>query len=70
VACDGPHAFRVSSGPSVTRVTRQIFADGGVARLRVHGEVVPDPAMLEGLDSPLYLTTRIGYASDERTPVP
>ena len=27
----------------------RIFPDGGVARLRVHGVVVPDPALLEGL---------------------
>ena len=27
----------------------KIFPDGGVARLHVHGEVVPDPALLEGL---------------------
>jgi allantoicase len=30
-------------------VRLRIFPDGGVARLRVHGVVVPDPALLEGL---------------------
>ena len=30
----------------VTHVRLNIFPDGGVARLRVHGEVVPDPRML------------------------
>ncbi len=31
-----------------THVRLSIFPDGGVARLRVHGEVVPDPAFLAG----------------------
>jgi allantoicase len=30
-------------------VRLRIYPDGGVARFRVHGEVVPDPAPLEGL---------------------
>ena len=30
----------------VTHVRLRIFPDGGVARLRVHGEVVPDPDLL------------------------
>jgi allantoicase len=32
-----------------THVRLRIYPDGGVARLRVHGEVVPDPALLPGL---------------------
>jgi allantoicase len=32
-----------------THVRLNIFPDGGVARLRVHGEVVPDPALVSGL---------------------
>ncbi len=32
-----------------THVRLNIFPDGGVARLRVHGEVVPDPALVAGL---------------------
>jgi len=44
---DARHAFKVNSGRRFTRLN--IFPDGGVARLHVHGEVVPDPAMLEGL---------------------
>src|ERR1022692_1409150 len=31
-----------------THVRLSIYPDGGVARLRVHGEVVPDPAYLTG----------------------
>jgi allantoicase len=46
---DHRHAFRVSSGRRSTHVRLNIFPDGGVARLHVHGEVVPDPAMLEGI---------------------
>jgi allantoicase len=46
---DARHAFKVSSGRRFTHVRLSIFPDGGVARLHVHGEVVPDPALLEGL---------------------
>jgi len=49
VTGDARHAFKVSSRHRYTHVRLNIFPDGGVARLRVHGEVVPDPAMLEGL---------------------
>jgi allantoicase len=46
---DHRHVFKVTSGRRFTHVRLNIFPDGGVARLHVHGEVVPDPAMLEGL---------------------
>jgi len=46
---DAPHSFAVGSGRRFTHVRLNIFPDGGVARLRVHGEVVPDPALLEGI---------------------
>ena len=46
---DARHAFKVTSGRRSTHVRLNIFPDGGVARLHVHGEAVPDPAMLEGL---------------------
>ena len=49
VTGDARHAFKVSSRRRYTHVRLNIFPDGGVARLRVHGEAVPDPAMLEGL---------------------
>jgi allantoicase len=44
------HVFPVA-GPARrrTHVRLSIFPDGGVARLRVHGEVVPDPALVTGL---------------------
>jgi allantoicase len=46
---DARHSFKVSSGRRFSHVRLNIFPDGGVARLHVHGEVVPDPAVLEGL---------------------
>jgi allantoicase len=46
---DARHAFAANSGRRSTHVRLNIFPDGGVARLRVHGEVVADPALLEGL---------------------
>ena len=43
---DSENAFAVESPQRITHVRLRIFPDGGVARLRVHGEVVPDPALL------------------------
>jgi allantoicase len=41
------NAFPVGPGPRVTHVRLTIHPDGGVARLRVHGEVVPDPRLVD-----------------------
>jgi allantoicase len=49
VTGDARHSFKVNSGRRLTHVRLNIFPDGGVARLHVHGEVVPDPALLEGM---------------------
>ncbi|MGI8334170.1 allantoicase [Actinomadura scrupuli] len=46
---DTAQAFPVSAERRFTHVRLTIFPDGGVARLRVHGEVVPDPRLLAGL---------------------
>jgi allantoicase len=46
---DAKHVFEVSSGQRWTHVRLRIYPDGGVARLRVHGVVVPPPSLLEGL---------------------
>lgn len=46
---DTENAFAVSSNARVTHVRLRILPDGGVARLRVHGEVLPDPALLDAL---------------------
>jgi allantoicase len=39
---DTRHLFRVAGGPPVTHVRLDVFPDGGVARLRVHGEIAHD----------------------------
>ena len=46
---DSRHVFEVAPGPRFSHVRLTIYPDGGVARLRVHGEVVPEPALLDGL---------------------
>jgi allantoicase len=38
---DTRHVFRVSSAAPVSTVRLDVYPDGGVARLRVHGEVAP-----------------------------
>lgn len=49
-AADGSAAnsYAVADRHRWTHVRLSIYPDGGVARLRVHGEVVPDPAFLTG----------------------
>ncbi len=39
---DSKNAFKIDHRDRVTHLRFNIFPDGGVARLRVHGEVVPD----------------------------
>ncbi len=48
---DTENPFAVAGGRLVSHVRLRIFPDGGVARLRVHGEVLPDPALLDALGS-------------------
>ena len=43
---DSLNVFRVDGGTRYTHIRLKIFPDGGVARLRVHGEAVPDPRWL------------------------
>lgn len=45
---DTRHEFIVSDDHRYTHVRLRIFPDGGVARLRVHGEVRPDPREVAG----------------------
>jgi len=45
---DARNAFEVADEHRFTHVRLSIYPDGGVARLRVHGEVVPDPRYLAG----------------------
>jgi allantoicase len=49
VSGDSENAFAVENPRRVTHVRLRIFPDGGVARLRVHGEALPDPALLDAL---------------------
>nr|WP_245900590.1 allantoicase [Prauserella shujinwangii] len=44
---DAENHFAVDSPRRYTHVRLTMHPDGGVARLRVHGEVVPDPALLD-----------------------
>jgi len=44
--CENP--FPVEDSRRVTHVRLTIYPDGGVARLRVHGEVIADPTVLTG----------------------
>ena len=46
VAGDARNDFEVEPGLRATHVRLTIFPDGGVARLRVYGEPVPDPRLL------------------------
>src|SRR5689334_4163320 len=48
VAGDSRNPFAVDVPVRFTHVRLTIFPDGGVARLRVHGEPVPDPRLLPG----------------------
>jgi allantoicase len=43
---DSRNLFTVDAKRRFTHVKLSIYPDGGVARLRVHGEVVPDPRLL------------------------
>ena len=46
VAGDARNDFEVEPGRRATHVRLTMFPDGGVARLRVYGEPVPDPRLL------------------------
>jgi allantoicase len=46
---DSRNLFTVDSPRRYTHVRLTIYPDGGIARLRVHGEVVPDPKLLPGV---------------------
>lgn len=47
LAGDSQNRFTVSAPHRYTHVRLTIYPDGGVARLRVHGEPVPDPTLLD-----------------------
>jgi allantoicase len=49
LAGDTRNMFAAGDSRRFTHVRLSIFPDGGVARLRAHGHVVPDPRELDGL---------------------
>jgi allantoicase len=52
---DSKNAFAVDDGHRYTHVRLDIYPDGGVARLRVHGDVVPNWPRLRSLGGPIDL---------------
>jgi allantoicase len=52
---DSENVFAVASTDAVTHLRFNIFPDGGVARLRVHGEVVPEWRLVGGLGNEIDL---------------
>jgi allantoicase len=46
---DKGNVFRVSDSRRFTHVRLSIFPDGGIARLRVLGETIPDPRQFDGV---------------------
>jgi allantoicase len=56
---DSENVFAVTDPRRFTHVRLSVYPDGGVARLRVHGEVLPDPRGLEDLTVDL-LSQRYG----------
>ncbi len=61
---DTRNQFTVAAEESFTHVRLNIFPDGGVARLRVHGEIVPDPRWLAGAPLDLAALENGGLISD------
>ncbi|HEX7843744.1 MAG TPA: allantoicase, partial [Kofleriaceae bacterium] len=55
LAGDSRNAFAIDDRRRFTHVRLDIFPDGGVARLRVHGEVVPRWSRLRALGGPIDL---------------
>ena len=60
---DTAHEFAVDAEQRFTHVRLNIWPDGGVARLRVHGEVVADPRDLDGLTFDLAAQEHGGVAT-------
>src|SRR5207253_6093765 len=61
---DARNAFPVSAEHCFSHVRLNIYPDGGVARLRVHGEVVPDPRWLAGAPLDLAALDNGGLVAD------
>jgi allantoicase len=50
---DTEHTFPVSTVRRATHLRLNIFPDGGIARLRVYGEPLPDPKLRPGVETDL-----------------
>jgi allantoicase len=61
---DARNQFPVTVPQRCTHVRLSIYPDGGVARLRVHGEPVPDPRILAGGPVDLAALANGGVVSD------
>ena len=64
---DSHNVFTVDDPHRYTHVRLQLLSDGGVARLRVYGEVIPDPALWAGVTvevSSVEQGGRIEWSSD------
>ena len=57
---DSENRFAVTSRDPVSHLRFNIFPDGGVARLRVYGEPVPDPRLRAGVQADLAALTNGG----------
>ncbi|HEX6873899.1 MAG TPA: allantoicase [Micromonosporaceae bacterium] len=64
LAGDTRNVFEVSTPDRSTHVRLNIYPDGGVARLRVHGDVVPDPTLLTAGLLDLAATEHGGHVID------
>ncbi|MFE3827360.1 allantoicase [Streptomyces sp. NPDC059092] len=61
---DSEHRFDVDAEQRFTHVRLNIHPDGGVARLRIHGQVIPDPRFLTGTAWDLASTENGGAVVD------
>ena len=61
LAGDSRNAFAIDDGGRVTHLRLNIFPDGGVARLRVHGEVRPAPGVLHRAGTDLAAAENGGF---------
>ena len=66
---DSENRFAVADARRFTHLRLTIYPDGGVARLRAEGEVVPDPRLLAGLPLDLVALENGGTVADAQRPV-
>ena len=61
---DSENRFAVADARRFTHLRLTIYPDGGVARLRAEGEVVPDPRLLDGMPLDLAALENGGTVAD------